>query len=314
MIDPGHESYLHHMVLYECHAPSSSSSNSWFDSHVGAPGAACYSPNMPPEWNFCLATNTWAWAVGSGGQRLPEHVGIPLGEDHGGATYFMLETHYDNPSQHSGVKDSSGIRIYYTDEVREYDASMLLLGSEVNFLHVIPPGQQDFSTLGRCSSSCTEAALPQEGIRLFSAVLHSHLAGRAISLRHIRNNKELPVIFEDGNYDFNFQASRRPEGGVERIVLPGDELLLECGYDTSDRSNLTFGGLSTREEMCLAFVLYYPRSELADCRSLPTPESVLAAFGVKAVQADAFQRYVDITLSTLEHQISFLTICVPVPN
>lgn len=28
---------------------------------------------------------------------LPDHVGSPLGENHGGATYFMLEIHYDNP-------------------------------------------------------------------------------------------------------------------------------------------------------------------------------------------------------------------------
>ena len=46
---------------------------------------------------------------------------------------------------------------------------------------------------------------------------------------------------------------------------------------------MTHGGLSTREEMCLGFVLYYPRQELADCRSLPTPRTLTAALGVDAV-------------------------------
>ena len=46
------------MVLYECHVKDSSV---WFDHHAGATGEACYSPNMPPEWTFCLATNAWAW-------------------------------------------------------------------------------------------------------------------------------------------------------------------------------------------------------------------------------------------------------------
>ena len=46
------------MVLYECHVKDSSA---WFDHHAGASGEACYSPNMPPEWTFCLATNAWAW-------------------------------------------------------------------------------------------------------------------------------------------------------------------------------------------------------------------------------------------------------------
>ena len=58
LIQPGNEAYVHHMVLYECHVKDSSS---WFDHHAGAQGEACYSPNMPPEWTFCLATNAWAW-------------------------------------------------------------------------------------------------------------------------------------------------------------------------------------------------------------------------------------------------------------
>ncbi len=154
LIHPGNEAYVHHMVLYECHVPDGDSSD-WFDHHVNKSGEACYSPNMPPEWSFCLATNAWAWAVGSEGETLPDHVGMPLGEEHGGATYFMLETHYDNPGMHPDVKDSSGIRILYTDRVRQYDTAMLLVGSEVNFLHMIPPLQKSFKTTNRCSSSCT---------------------------------------------------------------------------------------------------------------------------------------------------------------
>ena len=37
-----------------------------------------------------------------------------------------------------------------------------------------------------------------------------------------------------------FQASRQPS--VEAHVLPGDELILECHYDTSNRKDPTFGG------------------------------------------------------------------------
>ena len=33
---------------------------------------------------------------------------MPLGEEYGGATYFLLETHYDNPSMHQDVIDNSG--------------------------------------------------------------------------------------------------------------------------------------------------------------------------------------------------------------
>ena len=42
--------------------------------------------------------------------------------------------------------------------------------------------------------------------------------------------------------------------------------------------------------MCLAFVLYYPRSPLADCRSLPTLNAMLKALGIEQVQGKSFQK------------------------
>ena len=56
-------------------------------------------------------------------------------------------------------------------------------------------------------------SLPDGGIQILNGVLHSHLAGRKMRLRHVRNGQELPVILEDKNYDFNFQASRVPPKG-----------------------------------------------------------------------------------------------------
>ena len=32
---------------------------------------------------------------------------MPIGEKYGGATYFMLETHYDNPSKDKDLVDTS---------------------------------------------------------------------------------------------------------------------------------------------------------------------------------------------------------------
>ena len=55
----------------------------------------------------------WFQAVGSEGEILPEHVGMPLGEGFGGATYFMLETHYDNPAFHKDLVDTSGTKCAY---------------------------------------------------------------------------------------------------------------------------------------------------------------------------------------------------------
>ena len=54
-----------------------------------------------------------------------------------------------------------------------------------------------------------------ENIKMFGVMLHSHLAGVGIRVRHIRNGNELPLIDEDNNYDFNFQEFRRLPKEIE---------------------------------------------------------------------------------------------------
>ena len=61
---------------------------------------------MTPDFASLLCL--YFQAVGSEGEILPGHVGMPLGEGFGGATYFMLETHYDNPAYHKDLVDTSG--------------------------------------------------------------------------------------------------------------------------------------------------------------------------------------------------------------
>ena len=74
-----------------------------------------------------------------------------------------------------------------------------VLTMEFSIFHSIVKSKNNFIIL---------QALPQEGIQMISGILHSHLFGQKIRLRHIRNGKELPTILEDNHYDFNFQASR----------------------------------------------------------------------------------------------------------
>ncbi|CAG2069210.1 unnamed protein product, partial [Timema podura] len=166
---------------------------------------------------------------------FPSHVGLPLAEDHR-STFFMLETHYDNPMFRSAV-DSSGVRVFYSNKLREYDGGMLVSGITVTPLHVIPPRQPQYHTVGYCNSLCTQRMFPQTGIKVVSVLLHSHLAGRKMKLRHIRDKQELSLIAQDDNYDFNYQQSRTLQ--TEVLVLPGDELITECVYQTVNRTEPT---------------------------------------------------------------------------
>ena len=54
------------------------------------------------------------------------------------------------------VKDSSGIRIHYTEALRRYDGGILVNGITISPLHIVPPYQPEYRTAGYCSSHCTQ--------------------------------------------------------------------------------------------------------------------------------------------------------------
>ncbi|XP_068239142.1 DBH-like monooxygenase protein 1 isoform X1 [Palaemon carinicauda] len=273
-IQSGNEQHVHHMLLYECHLDNA---HQYLDKFVEAPGAQCYDRNMPFSWSACN-TPIVAWAVGSEGEMYPDHVGVPLGAEHGGATYFMLEIHYDNPNLRKGVTDNSGVRIHYTHKLRQYDAGILTLGHIVSPTHIIPPGQK-WQTVAHCTDACTARGIPPGGIKVFQGFLHAHLLASSISIQQIRKGREMPVVFKDMSYDFNYQQARVLEEDME--ILPGDSLVVKCGYDSTKRKSPTFGGFSTEDEMCLAFLTYYPRVNLSGCYSKPDMALVFDTFGIE---------------------------------
>lgn len=73
---------------------------------------------------------------------------------------------------------------------------------------------------------------PESGIHIISATLNSHVAGRKMKLRHIRNGIELDRIVEDDNYDYNYQQVRQLEKEV--TILPGDYIITDCAYEVSN--------------------------------------------------------------------------------
>ncbi|XP_061718923.1 MOXD1 homolog 1-like [Cydia pomonella] len=288
MLEKNSLSPVHHMVLYECAEDP--------DQHLWKEWAnqdGFYGPSRPSEWATCV-TPVAAWAIGSKGEFLPENVGIPLGEKTG-VSFYMLEVHYDNQALHE-VLDNSGIRIHYTPALRAHDAALLGAGVGVSALHVIPPKQKQYRTVGICSPECTNSTMPEEGINIVSVLLHAHGTARKISLKHVRGNNELPRISEENSYDVRYQQSRIVPGG--RRFLKGDTLITECTYDSSSRDKPILGGYSASQEMCLSFVLYYPRTELAGCYSMTPVKEFFETFGVREFYALSMTDVENIFLSS----------------
>lgn len=73
--------------------------------------------------------------------------------------YVRLEIHYNNPNLVSGIKDSSGLRLWMTKSLRQYDADMIQIGHLVNTAQIVPPFAKEFKTIAHCSSECVKAVI-----------------------------------------------------------------------------------------------------------------------------------------------------------
>jgi len=264
IIQEGNEGVVHHMLLYEC-------SDDFPRSNLSYEGTLD-SPDMPPAVEQCAGPSMIAgWAIGGQSFYYPEHVGLSIGE-HDSPKIAVLEIHYDNYESKAGIIDSSGLRFHYTSQLRKYRAAMLSIGLSVPGSLVIPPNQDNWITEGYCAEECTAeglkgSTLPDGGIRIFSAALHTHLAGHAAYTRHVRKGVELPEIIRDDHYDFNFQEFQVPREEV--TVLPGDSLITVCKYLSGEK--MITDGLGTDKEMCLSFLAYYPKLNLTRCWSSYKP-------------------------------------------
>ncbi|XP_028665853.1 DBH-like monooxygenase protein 2 homolog [Erpetoichthys calabaricus] len=256
LIQKGNEDLVHHMVLYACP----------FDKMIYLDGDCYFGPNST---TFYLCQVVFAaWAVGGGAFEFPANVGISVGTSQD-PLYFRLEMHYNNPLATSGRVDSSGLRFYYTPQVRQYDAGILETGVDVDQKYVIPPGANIFKSYGLCKTNIFPSLLsgPVSDLNVFASLLHTHLAGVAIRVGHFRNKTQIGFLGVNENYDFSLQ--RPILLGQTAVVTVGDEIVVECTYNTTNRKNVTTMGLSTTNEMCLAFLMYYPRNAIANCNSVP---------------------------------------------
>jgi len=152
--------------------------------------------------------------------------------------------------------DSSGIRLWYTPILRPYDASVTIIGHRTSSVFKIPAQNPSYWLRSWCPSECTKSNLPADGIKIIGAALHTHTAGVSVKVQLYRNGTELPPPADEPYYDFNYQDYVLFD--PELVLLPSDELQISCRYDTTYRTAETQLGLSTSEEMCLIYFVYYP--------------------------------------------------------
>ncbi|KAG4066822.1 hypothetical protein HA402_012889 [Bradysia odoriphaga] len=275
--------YTHHFIVHKCRAPTGSTDEEYFEKYIDQPGDNCYEGSRNVPTSDC-ETYLFLWAVGGKPVVFPDHTGYPFAVD-GKQNYYMLEVHLDNPQGLAGLTFETGLEIFYTSQLRTYDAATITAGHTTTLPILIPPKSESHMIVGHCAPNCS-AYIPETGIHVFNVLLHSHLAGRKLRLRHFRDGEELPWIATDDNYDFNFQQNRPL---LEEVtILPGDQLIYECTYNSMDANGTVVGGLSTSEEMCNAFIVYYPEIDLDVCSSMFPEEELKKEFGIDSYRGSTW--------------------------
>ena len=236
----GINEYVHHEIMFLC----PSNPNRTQAGECGTSGMNCQ-------------TFMVGWAVGNKGLSYPSDGGYPFGYDDG-SRWGVLQVHLHNPELQSGVMiNDVGFAVEYTGDLRPIDHGVFTLGifSTKNFF--LPPQMKFTSQVSVCPGDCT--SLWKSPITISGIGFHMHQLGRSIWLEHTRRDgKVLPPVGLLPYWDFSMGGFV----GVPNVVVePGDTLVLHCAYDTSSKNTTTYGGEATTQEMCLAFINYFPKSQ-----------------------------------------------------
>jgi len=260
---------VHHVLVHECD----------YDFEEAVPTAQECGDVMLSDYVATKCTNKllFVWGVGRNPVfTFPKQAGYPIYKQARSHIHFMLEIHYDNPRHVQNLVDSSTVRFHFTKSLREYELGLMELGSDtplsspLNLL--LPPKQKEVTFRSVCYPECTKNFIPNDGITLLNIFFHSHLTGRKMKTYLVRDGVIIKYIRDNPWYDFNHQNVL----DLETIkIYPGDALITECTFDTSDRTNFTFWGFSSRLEMCNSNLYYYPlRRNMNDCNSHNTHKAL----------------------------------------
>ncbi|KAJ3317999.1 hypothetical protein HDU76_000986 [Blyttiomyces sp. JEL0837] len=236
--------FIHHMEIYSCISKPPSFGDLYDCSSMGS---------------VCSEVQ-YLWAPGVPPVILPAEAGLPMGKGSNAKQYFTLQVHYSNPDLVENVTDVSGMRMYYTKQLRPSDVGVLTVGSvDID----IPGDSSEYTILepNVCPSECTSKF--SQPINVISTFNHMHTLGHNMSVQHIRGINEIEPISIRPFYDFNYQANKQI---LNTIIMPGDAIITTCTYKPTigERTNTTKFGESTKQEMCLNIIQYYPKMENID--------------------------------------------------
>lgn len=228
---------VHHMIVYVC------------DSPVDKTAAECN--GMKKGCNGIM----YAWAVGGPDMSFPPDAGYVFSQ------HALLEIHYDNQKQTSGIMDDSGVEIYYIGApLRPNNVGVFKVGAPIPSIK-IPAKKKAYQITRRCDLPGKNSDSP--GVTVFSAAVHMHQYGTQMWSVLYRNGNYKATLARNLAWDFNVQEFKNVDPTVN--VKAGDTIVTTCVWDTSMSATPVDGGDASEDEMCLSIMFYYPKVGSDEC-------------------------------------------------
>jgi Copper type II ascorbate-dependent monooxygenase, C-terminal domain len=160
--------------------------------------------------------------------------------------------------------DSSGVEIFYSTTPRPVEMGVMQVGDPMVGLFGQPVGDGLSGHHFECPDSCSDAYLSDgQPVTVIREYLHMHISGTRTVNEHIREGEVIRTASTEV-WDFD-QNGNVPMKQQPYEIYPGDAFRMSCYYRGNEASKF---GLGSRDEMCMAFLYYYPRKTI----TLPTPE------------------------------------------
>lgn len=259
----------HHMLLF-----ASSADLSWTGDARGVFDCAGLSPQVQGP--------LYVWGAGAPAQTTPAGVGFRVGADavaaggyvSTGVGYVVLQIHYANPGLVAGRRDSSGVLMHVTDALRPIDAGMLWVQAGTETIRV--PAGRATGQAGDCGATALSGLPPAASVNAltpsyvaFGALLHAHTLATRVWVEQWRGGVRLAgdPLGHDDLYSFGNQHMIPLTG----TLAANDRIYVRCVWANTVAQGLVAGnalaaagqtvtgGESTLQEMCMGFILYYPR-------------------------------------------------------
>lgn len=259
---PGNPSIVHHVLLMVVDPED----DGW-GSRTNAEEMADLEDDDPrPGWD-CLGTVGGTarerampveWAPGQGAVTLPDGLGVRVRPQ----DVLVVQVHYSMPSVDlRGQSDSTTLHLRTAPTV-EREAHFALPDKFIETMYemrpdTIPAGDPAYQYQWSMDVSELRWYAYQDGApqryRLWAVLPHMHGYGSRMSLRLDPADGRKECLVDLPRWDFNWQRTYRYAEPIDLEV--GDDLVVNCVYDTTGASLPITPGWGTGTEMCLMGLL-----------------------------------------------------------